>query len=45
MTLGEDPQVISRNEMEEGVYATPAASDGILYVRTHSMLYAFEKTD
>lgn len=45
MTLGEDPQVISRNEMEEGVYATPAASDGILYVRTHSMLYAFEKMD
>ena len=41
MSLGEDPEVLSVNEMNDGVYATPAASDGVLYVRTHSALYAF----
>ncbi|MDG2224274.1 MAG: PQQ-binding-like beta-propeller repeat protein [Rubripirellula sp.] len=45
MTLGEAPQILARNEMLEGVYATPAASGGILYVRTHSMLYAFEQAE
>jgi len=26
------------------VYATPAIADGVIYVRTHSTLYAFQET-
>ena len=31
--------------MPDGVYATPAIIDGVIYVRTHSTLYAFQETD
>ena len=39
--LGENPDILANNDMEDGVYATPAIVDGIIYVRTHSAIYAF----
>ncbi len=41
MSLGKTPQILAMNEMGEGIFATPAASDGTLYVRTHRALHAF----
>jgi len=41
LTLGEKPEVIAKNRMGEGVYATPAIVDGVIYVRTFSKLFAF----
>ena len=41
--LGDDPKVLADNDLGDGVYATPAIVDGIIYVRTHSALYAFGK--
>lgn len=38
---GRDPRVVAVNEMNENVYATPAINDGVLYVRTHTHLFAF----
>ena len=40
--LGESLKVLSVNDMEEKVYATPAIVDGVIYLRTHTRLYAFE---
>lgn len=40
---GDTPQVIAVNEMNDGVYATPAIVDGTIYLRTHSAIYAFAK--
>ncbi len=45
MELGESPRIVAVNEMEEGVYATPAIVDGVIYLRTHSALHAFAKED
>ncbi len=39
--LGANPQILATNDMQEGVYATPAIVDGTIYVRTHSALFAF----
>ncbi len=41
LTLGPDPKILATNDMQDSVYATPAIVDGIVYVRTHSTLYAF----
>ncbi len=41
LTLGPKPEVVAINDMQDGVYATPAIVDGTLYVRTHSALFAF----
>ena len=41
MVLGERPAVVAVNEMQDGVYATPAIVDGVIYLRTHSALHAF----
>ena len=41
LTLGPKPEILAVNEMRERVYATPAISGGVLYVRTHSSLFAF----
>lgn len=41
LSLGARPRVLSVNNMGEATYATPAAVDGKLYVRTHAHLYAF----
>ena len=43
LTLGSDPKIIAVNDMQDGVYATPAIVDGTIYVRTHSALYAFRQ--
>lgn len=45
MTLGDSPQVVATNELEEGVYATPAVLGECLYVRTLTKLYAFKEAD
>ncbi len=41
ISLGDFPEIKSINKMGEEVYATPAIVDGIVYIRTHSKLYAF----
>ena len=41
LTLGESPRILATNDMQDGVYATPAIVDGTIYVRTHSSLFAF----
>ena len=43
-TLGPKPKRLAMNEMGERVSATPAIADGVIYVRTHSTLFAFGKT-
>ena len=43
--LGPKPKLLKVNQMNEGVYATPAIADDTLYVRTHSRLYAFKGKD
>jgi len=42
--LGPSHQILAQNKMPDGVYATPAIADGVIYVRTHSTLYAFQET-
>lgn len=44
LNVGEEAEVIATNEMDDGVYATPAVCDDCLYVRTHSALYAFKES-
>ena len=41
LTLGPNPEVLSTNDMEDSVFATPAIVDAVIYVRTHHQLYAF----
>ncbi|MAD80124.1 MAG: hypothetical protein CMJ50_04670 [Planctomycetaceae bacterium] len=41
LTLGPNPKLLATNDMQDGVYATPAIVDGTIYVRTHSALHAF----
>ncbi|HYV10004.1 MAG TPA: PQQ-binding-like beta-propeller repeat protein [Pyrinomonadaceae bacterium] len=36
-------EVISMNELDDEVYATPAIADGHIYIRTRSALYSFGK--
>lgn len=43
LTLGPKPELLAANKMQDRVYATPAISDGVIYVRTHSALFAFGK--
>ena len=43
LTLGPNPKILATNDLRERVYATPAIVDGTIYVRTHSLLYAFQK--
>jgi outer membrane protein assembly factor BamB len=43
LKLGPDLEILSTNDMEDKVYATPAIAGGVIYVRTHSALYAFGK--
>lgn len=45
LQLGADkPKVIAGNDLDDNVYATPAIVDGVLYVRTHTKLFAFGQT-
>ena len=41
LSLGAKPKVLQVNSMGDRCYATPACSDGVLYIRTHQRLYAF----
>jgi outer membrane protein assembly factor BamB len=41
LTLGPEPEILAVNDMQDGVYATPAIVDGTIYVRTHKTLFAF----
>lgn len=43
LTLGPEPEILTVNDMQDGVYATPAVVDGTIYIRTHSALFAFGK--
>ena len=43
LTLGPAPNILATNDMQDGVYATPAIDNGWIYVRTHSALYAFHE--
>ncbi len=43
LTLGTNPEILTINDMQEGVYATPAIVDGTIYVRTHSALFSFRE--
>jgi outer membrane protein assembly factor BamB len=46
LELGPSHRILAVNDMKDGVFATPAIADGIIYVRTHSALHAFaEATD
>ncbi len=45
LTLGPKPKVLAVNDMGDDTYATPAIVDGVVYVRTHSRLYAFGKAE
>ncbi|MEE2643146.1 MAG: PQQ-binding-like beta-propeller repeat protein [Planctomycetota bacterium] len=38
---GREGKVVARNQLDDRVYASPAVHEGVLYVRTHSRLYAF----
>ena len=40
MTAGRDPKMISTNTMGDLLMATPAISDGAMYVRTAHSLFA-----
>ena len=42
--LGSSHRILAQNKMPDGVYATPAIVDGVIYVRTHTTLYAFQET-
>ena len=41
LRAGSDWEVLAVNDLEEGVYATPALSGGVIYMRTDEALYAF----
>ena len=45
LSLGAKPTILAVNDMGDNTYATPAVVDGILYVRTHSRLYAFGRSE
>jgi outer membrane protein assembly factor BamB len=40
-TAGDTLDVLARNDLGEPIFATPAVSNGVLYVRTASALSAF----
>ena len=39
--IGDRAKILTTNRLNESVYASPAVVEGVLYVRTHSALYAF----
>ncbi|MGI9496944.1 MAG: PQQ-binding-like beta-propeller repeat protein [Mariniblastus sp.] len=41
ISTGANPEVLAINDLKEDVFATPAIVDGVIYVRTHSALFAF----
>ncbi|MEC7565670.1 MAG: PQQ-binding-like beta-propeller repeat protein [Planctomycetota bacterium] len=43
--LGTSRKLLATNDMQDYTYATPAICNGIIYIRTHSKLYAFGTRD
>ena len=43
LRLGDSPQVLAVNELDEGLMASPAVSGNALFLRTPSYLYCIEK--
>jgi hypothetical protein len=43
LTPGPEPEKLAINDMQDGVYATPAGAVGTVCARTHSALFAFGK--
>jgi len=41
--LGEEPEVLAKNDMGDSVVATPAIADGRIFVRTLNTIYCFSK--
>lgn len=41
--LADKPSILAVNRLGDGVFATPAIVDGVIYLRTHSALYAFSE--
>ena len=41
LSLGTKSKVLATNQLDDRIYATPAIVDGVIYIRTHSKLYAF----
>ena len=41
LDVGPSPRMLAVNDLGENVYATPAIVGGVIYVRTHSAMYAF----
>ena len=41
LSSGDEFEMVARNELGEGIYATPAAVDNTLYIRTSDHLWAF----
>ena len=44
LRAGGDWEVLAVNDLAEGIYATPALSDGVIYLRTEEAMYAFSST-
>lgn len=42
VTTGPDPKILATNDMQQKTFATPAIVGGVIYVRTHDTLFAFE---
>lgn len=42
---GREWEVLQVNDLEDGIYATPAIADGRIYLRTKSALYCFAKRE
>ncbi|MFV0442581.1 MAG: PQQ-binding-like beta-propeller repeat protein [Planctomycetaceae bacterium] len=40
---GEEAKVVSTNKLDSGIYASPIAVDGALYIRTETTLYRIEE--
>ena len=43
VTLGDEPEVIATNKLDDAIYASPLAVDGALYIRTETHLYRIEE--
>ena len=41
LKIDDEPQILAVNDIGDDVYATPAIVDGVIYLRSHSTLYAF----
>ncbi len=45
LSAGPEFQILAKNKMGQPCFATPALSEGVLYVRTTGMLFAIQKAD